>query len=67
MPDHRVLNVTEILAGMKPQEIAAVNVVLQCLLCPRFGDCETARQLVAEPLLLVEDDQAVVRQFSESY
>ncbi|NTI29261.1 hypothetical protein [Rhizobium rhizogenes] len=42
------------LVEMPAREIKAVNVVLHCLLCPRFPECEAARQLVAEPLSLVD-------------
>lgn len=49
--------ITDTLSRMSAAEISAVDVVLRCLLCERFSECETARALVQEPLMLVDYDQ----------
>lgn len=64
--DMELAGAVESLSGMSVQEIAAVNVVLHCFLCHRFSECETARQLVEQPLSLLEEVRVSVPQFVES-
>ena len=54
-----------LIAKMNPTERRVYDVVLGCLMCPEFRNCQCGQAIVAQPRSLLESDQDEISQVRE--